>query len=57
MDCINLHNTDGEIIALRPVYAGKAIMEGKINSKVKVFTIRPNVFKAEAVDWNINKLK
>ena len=48
MDCINLHNTNGEVIALRPVYAGKAIMEAKINSKVKVFTIRPNVFKAEA---------
>ena len=45
MDCINLHNTNGEVIALRPVYAGKAIVEGKINSKVKVFTIRPNVFK------------
>ena len=50
MDCINLHNTNGEVIALRPVYAGKAIMECKINSKVKVFTIRPNVFKAEATE-------
>src|ERR1035437_9403756 len=40
MDCINLHNTNGEVIALRPVYAGKAIMECNINSKVKVFTIR-----------------
>jgi electron transfer flavoprotein alpha subunit len=49
MDCINLHNTNGDIIALRPVYAGKAIMEGKIKSDVKIFTIRPNVFKAEAV--------
>jgi electron transfer flavoprotein alpha subunit len=50
MDCINLHNTNGEVIALRPVYAGKAIVEGKINSRVKVFTIRPNVFKAVIVE-------
>ena len=50
MDCTNLHNTNGEVIAMRPIYAGKAIMEGKINSKVKVFTIRPNVFKAEVID-------
>jgi electron transfer flavoprotein alpha subunit len=45
MDCTNLHNTNGEVIAIRPVYAGKAIVEGKITSRVKVFTIRPNVFK------------
>jgi electron transfer flavoprotein alpha subunit len=49
MDCTNLHNTNGEVIALRPIYAGKVLMEGKINSKVKVFTIRPNVFKAEVI--------
>jgi electron transfer flavoprotein alpha subunit len=52
MDCTNLHNTNGEVIALRPIYAGKAIMECKINSKVKVFTIRPNVFKAEIKEYD-----
>jgi electron transfer flavoprotein alpha subunit len=47
MDCISLNNNNGEIIALRPIYAGKAILETKLNSSLKVFTIRPNVFKAE----------
>jgi len=47
MDCISLHNVNGEVIALRPVYAGKAILEAKINSEVKIFTIRPNVFKVK----------
>jgi electron transfer flavoprotein alpha subunit len=47
MDCIGLHNVNGELIALRPVYAGKAILEAKINSEVKIFTIRPNVFKVK----------
>lgn len=49
MDCTNLHNTNGEVIALRPIYAGKALLEGKINSKVKIYTIRPNVFKTEVI--------
>jgi electron transfer flavoprotein alpha subunit len=53
MDCINLHNNNGEIIASRPVYAGKAILETKINSPIRIFTIRPNVFKAEVTDGNI----
>src|SRR5665647_944829 len=35
MDCISLHNVNGEVIALRPVFAGKAIIEAKINSEVK----------------------
>lgn len=47
MDCVELSNNNGEIHAKRPVYAGKAILEGKISSNVKVFTIRPNVFKTE----------
>lgn len=46
MDCINVEVSNGEIIAKRPVYAGKAILEAKLNSDKKIFTIRPNVFKA-----------
>jgi electron transfer flavoprotein alpha subunit len=45
-DCIALKVDDGTIIATRPVYAGKALTEIKINSPVKVFTLRPNVFPA-----------
>jgi electron transfer flavoprotein alpha subunit len=47
-DCVALKVDDGTIIATRPVYAGKALTEIKINSTVKVFTLRPNVFPAGA---------
>jgi electron transfer flavoprotein alpha subunit len=47
-DCIALKVDGGNIIATRPVYAGKALIEIKINSTVKVFTLRPNVFPAGA---------
>lgn len=47
VDCVNLSVESGEIIATRPVYAGKAFVKVKLNSDVKVFTIRPNVFKVE----------
>jgi electron transfer flavoprotein alpha subunit len=50
VDCIELKNVNGEIYVKRPVYAGKAILECKINSRIKIFTIRPNIFKAEAVN-------
>lgn len=36
----------GEIVATRPVYAGKVMTNVKIVSAVKVFTLRPNVFPA-----------
>ena len=45
-DCIALKIDGGGIVATRPVYAGKALMDIKINSAVKVFTLRPNVFPA-----------
>jgi electron transfer flavoprotein alpha subunit len=48
MDCINLTTSSGELIATRPVYAGKALVDVKFNSAKKVITIRPNVFKAVA---------
>jgi electron transfer flavoprotein alpha subunit len=47
MDCTNLKVESGEIIATRPVYAGKANINSKLNSAVKIFTIRPNIFKAD----------
>jgi electron transfer flavoprotein alpha subunit len=52
MDCIEIHNDNGELIATRPVYAGKALLVGKMNSAVKVFTLRPNVFGAELCNTN-----
>lgn len=46
MDSIDYEVKDGEVILTRPVYAGKALIKVKFKSQVKVFTIRPNVFKA-----------
>lgn len=50
MDCVNLQVESGDVIATRPIYAGKAFIKAKLSSDVKVFTIRPNVFKAELSD-------
>jgi electron transfer flavoprotein alpha subunit len=49
-DCITLKVENGEIIASRPVYAGKALVDVKITSPTKIFTLRPNVFTAGAND-------
>jgi electron transfer flavoprotein alpha subunit len=50
MDCVNIQVESGEFVATRPIYAGKAFIKVKLSSEVKVFTIRPNVFKAELSD-------
>jgi electron transfer flavoprotein alpha subunit len=50
MDCIKLDTSSGELIATRPIYAGKALIDIKCNSAKKVITIRPNVFKMQRVD-------
>jgi electron transfer flavoprotein alpha subunit len=52
MDCINLEASSGEVIATRPVYAGKALIDVKLKSDIKVIVLRPNVFKAELKDEN-----
>jgi len=40
--------TEGNIMTFKkPVYAGKSIVTAKINSQVKVISIRPNVFTAK----------
>lgn len=50
MDCIKLDVQSNEVVATRPIYAGKANIDVKLKSDVKVFTIRPNVFKAEILE-------
>src|SRR5262249_14768572 len=45
-DCVALKVENGEIIATRPVYAGKAAIDVRVLSPVKVFSLRPNVFTA-----------
>ncbi len=49
-DCTALTAKDSELIATRPVYAGKALLDVKVTSAVKIFTLRPNVFPAGASD-------
>lgn len=50
VDCIDLNVEANEVIANRPVYAGKSIIKSKLKSEVKIFTVRPNIFKAELSD-------
>jgi electron transfer flavoprotein alpha subunit len=45
-DCVALNVTNGEIIASRPVYAGKSLINARILSPIKIFSLRPNVFTA-----------
>ena len=47
-DCTALTVEHGEIIATRPVYAGKALLDVTVTTAVKVLTLRPNVFSAGA---------
>lgn len=50
VDCTEIRVENSEIIATRPVYAGKAYIDVKVNSAVKMFSLRPNVFKAELTE-------
>ncbi|MBI2618590.1 MAG: electron transfer flavoprotein subunit alpha/FixB family protein [Ignavibacteriales bacterium] len=43
-DCTALTVEGGNLVATRPVYAGKALIETVVTSPRKVFTLRPNVF-------------
>lgn len=45
-DCTDVQVRDAEVIATRPVYAGKAIIDVRITTPAKVVTLRPNVFPA-----------
>ncbi|MGD0338579.1 MAG: electron transfer flavoprotein subunit alpha/FixB family protein [Bacteroidota bacterium] len=49
-DCTALNIENGEIVATRPAYAGKVLLDVKVTSAVKVFTLRPNVFAAGTSD-------
>ncbi|MBM2840089.1 MAG: Electron transfer flavoprotein subunit alpha [Bacteroidetes bacterium] len=45
-DCVALKIENGEILATRPVYAGKALIDVRVKTPTKIFTLRPNVFTA-----------
>lgn len=46
MDCVQLNSNNNELVAVRPIFAGKALQEVSLNSEIKIFTLRPNVFSA-----------
>jgi len=50
VDCTNIRVYGGDIIATRPVYAGKAYIDLKVKSDIKIFSLRPNVFKPYKTD-------
>lgn len=54
MDCTKLEVSSGEVIATRPIYAGKALLDVKLTSDNKIFTIRTNVFKPVVSENNIS---
>ncbi len=45
-DCTSLKVDGPTLVATRPVYAGKALLDVAVTSPVKVITLRPNVFPA-----------
>ncbi len=55
-DITGINVNDGIISATKPVYAGKAFAEIKVNSANVVLSLRPNVFKAEKTDSNNAKV-
>ena len=44
IDCTHLSVFNGDIIAERPVFAGKALIDIQLTREKKIFTLRPNVF-------------
>jgi electron transfer flavoprotein alpha subunit len=49
-DCVAIDYEGNELIATRPVYAGKALLKTKIKTDKKVFTLRPNTFPLSPVE-------
>lgn len=49
-DCTALTQRGDTVEALRPIYAGKALIRVKPNTSMAVVTLRPNVFTAKKVE-------
>ncbi len=52
-DCIELAADGNNLIAKKPVYAGKAVVKIKCETPVKVLSLRPNVFVAAENPTNV----
>lgn len=53
-DCVGLEFSENNIIASKPVYAGKSQITCQINTDIKVFSLRPNVFTAIKSEYPAN---
>jgi len=53
-DCTVLTVENGELIATRPIYSGKAFEVVKAKTAMQIYTLRPNVFPPEKVKWKIS---
>jgi len=49
-DCIALKVENGNVVATRPVCAGKAHTDVRVLTPIKVFSLRPNVFTARSTN-------
>jgi electron transfer flavoprotein alpha subunit len=49
-DCIKINADGGDFSFVHPIYAGKAVATYKVNSAVKMATLRPNVFAIEEAE-------
>jgi electron transfer flavoprotein alpha subunit len=47
-DCTAFTTEGNDVVATRPVYAGKSMVNVKVVTPVKIFSLRPNVFTASA---------
>jgi electron transfer flavoprotein alpha subunit len=48
VECTQLSADGGRVVGRRPVYAGKALVDVRINSAVGIFTLRPNSYPVGA---------
>jgi electron transfer flavoprotein alpha subunit len=48
VDVTALRVQDGHVVATRPVYAGKALLEVRVTTPRQIYSLRPNVFSAGA---------
>ena len=56
-DCIEINYDGGDFSFIHPIYAGKAVATYKVNSEIKMATLRPNVFAMEeAAVWVMLKV-
>jgi electron transfer flavoprotein alpha subunit len=56
-DCVALRSENNNIVATRPVYAGKALLDVRVTTPVKLFTLRPNVFPVTVNDGTASMQK